>query len=52
VQAVKDFNFCKDDVVVVILPDSIRSYLTKVGHHSDLFVVDLFYCYHCCLSLF
>lgn len=49
VQAVKDFNFCKDDVVVVILPDSIRSYLTKVGHHSDLFVVHLFYCYHCCL---
>lgn len=29
-QAAKDYNFGKDDVVVVILPDSIRSYLTKV----------------------
>ncbi|KAB8241093.1 putative cystathionine beta-synthase [Aspergillus flavus] len=28
-QAAKDYNFGKDDVVVVILPDSIRSYLTK-----------------------
>ena len=30
-QAAKDYNFGKDDVVVVILPDSIRSYLTKVS---------------------
>lgn len=30
VQAVKDYGFGKGDVVVVILPDSIRSYLTKV----------------------
>jgi cystathionine beta-synthase len=45
VQAVKDFNFRKDDVVVVILPDSIRSYLTKVGHRSGLFIIDHFYCY-------
>ena len=30
VKANKDYNFTKDDVVVVILPDSIRSYLTKV----------------------
>ena len=30
VQAAKDNNFGKDDVVVVVLPDSIRSYLTKV----------------------
>ena len=30
VQAVKDYGFGKDDTVVVILPDSIRSYLTKV----------------------
>jgi len=29
VEAVKDFGFKKGDVVVVILPDSIRSYLTK-----------------------
>ncbi|KAK1141359.1 cystathionine beta-synthase [Aspergillus melleus] len=29
VQAAKDNNFGKDDVVVVVLPDSIRSYLTK-----------------------
>ncbi|RAL15034.1 cystathionine beta-synthase CYS4 [Aspergillus homomorphus CBS 101889] len=28
-QAAKDQRFTKDDVVVVILPDSIRSYLTK-----------------------
>lgn len=31
VQACKDYGFGKDDVVVVILPDSIRSYLTKVS---------------------
>lgn len=30
VQAVKDGQVGKDDVVVVVLPDSIRSYLTKV----------------------
>lgn len=30
VQAAADHTFTKDDVVVVILPDSIRSYLTKV----------------------
>ncbi|PLB47027.1 cystathionine beta-synthase [Aspergillus steynii IBT 23096] len=29
VQAAKENNFGKDDVVVVVLPDSIRSYLTK-----------------------
>jgi cystathionine beta-synthase len=29
VQAAKEYNFGKDDVVVVVLPDSIRSYLTK-----------------------
>ncbi|KAE8385856.1 tryptophan synthase beta subunit-like PLP-dependent enzyme [Aspergillus alliaceus] len=28
-QAARDYNFGKDDVIVVILPDSIRSYLTK-----------------------
>jgi cystathionine beta-synthase len=32
VQAAKDYNYSKDDVVVVVLPDSIRSYLTKVTH--------------------
>jgi cystathionine beta-synthase len=31
VQSAKDFGFGKGDVIVVILPDSIRSYLTKVG---------------------
>ena len=31
VKSVKDLGFGKDDVVVVILPDSIRSYLSKVG---------------------
>jgi cystathionine beta-synthase len=30
VEAVKDLNLGKDDVVVVVLPDSIRSYLSKV----------------------
>lgn len=30
VRAVKDFELTKDDVVVVVLPDSIRSYLSKV----------------------
>ena len=29
VEAVKDYGFKKGDVVVVVLPDSIRSYLTK-----------------------
>jgi cystathionine beta-synthase len=31
VRAIKDLNLGKDDVVVVILPDSIRSYLSKVS---------------------
>lgn len=30
-KAVQDFDFTEDDVIVVILPDSIRSYLTKVS---------------------
>jgi cystathionine beta-synthase len=30
VRAVKDLGLTKDDVVVVVLPDSIRSYLSKV----------------------
>ena len=30
VEAAKDMNLTEDDVVVVILPDSIRSYLSKV----------------------
>ncbi|EAA30070.1 hypothetical protein GE21DRAFT_4996 [Neurospora crassa] len=29
IRAVKDYNLGKDDVVVVVLPDSIRSYLSK-----------------------
>ena len=32
VKSVKELELGKDDVVVVILPDSIRSYLSKVGH--------------------
>ena len=31
VQAANDYKFTKDDVVVVVMPDSIRSYLTKVS---------------------
>lgn len=31
VRGVKDLGFGKDDVVVVVLPDSIRSYLSKVS---------------------
>ncbi len=30
VEAAKDLNLTEEDVVVVILPDSIRSYLSKV----------------------
>jgi cystathionine beta-synthase len=33
VQANEERKFAKDDVVVVVLPDSIRSYLTKVSSH-------------------
>ena len=36
VRAVKDAGLGKDDVVVVILPDSIRSYLSKVSPPSLL----------------
>jgi cystathionine beta-synthase len=34
VQAVKDYGFGKDDTIVVVLPDSIRSYLTKVSRST------------------
>lgn len=34
-QAAKDYKFTKDDVVVVVLPDSIRSYLTKVSNRPS-----------------
>lgn len=30
-RAIKDFNLTEDDVVVVVLPDSVRNYLTKVS---------------------
>jgi hypothetical protein len=30
VEAAREMDFTEDDVVVVILPDSIRSYLSKV----------------------
>lgn len=30
-KAIKDFNLGEDDTVVVVLPDSLRNYLTKVS---------------------
>lgn len=36
VKANEEHKFSQSDVVVVILPDSIRSYLTKVGRFSQL----------------
>lgn len=41
VQAVKDLNLGKDDTVVVILPDSIRSYLSKFADDDWLAANDL-----------
>ena len=41
VRAVKDLNLGKGDVVVVILPDSIRSYLTKFADDDWLAANDL-----------
>ncbi|KAL2857403.1 tryptophan synthase beta subunit-like PLP-dependent enzyme [Aspergillus pseudodeflectus] len=41
VQAAKEYNFGKDDVVVVVLPDSIRSYLTKFADDDWLAANDL-----------
>lgn len=41
VQAVKDFEFGKDDTIVVILPDSIRSYLSKFVDDDWLAANDL-----------
>lgn len=38
VKSVKDLGLGKDDVVVVILPDSIRSYLSKVGRRFQLLI--------------
>ncbi|GFF49532.1 cystathionine beta-synthase [Aspergillus udagawae] len=40
-QAAKDHTFSKEDVVVVILPDSIRSYLTKFADDDWLAANDL-----------
>ncbi|KAI1384825.1 cystathionine beta-synthase [Hypoxylon trugodes] len=40
-KAVKDLGLGKDDVVVVILPDSIRSYLTKFADDDWLAANDL-----------
>ncbi|KAI1367166.1 putative cystathionine beta-synthase [Xylaria arbuscula] len=40
-KAAKDLNLGKDDVVVVILPDSIRSYLTKFADDDWLAANDL-----------
>ncbi|KAK2774269.1 cystathionine beta-synthase [Onygenales sp. PD_12] len=41
VKAAKDYNFAEDDVVVVILPDSIRSYLSKFADDDWLAANDL-----------
>ncbi|PGH17993.1 cystathionine beta-synthase [Polytolypa hystricis UAMH7299] len=41
VKAANDFDFTEDDVVVVILPDSIRSYLTKFADDDWLAANDL-----------
>lgn len=41
VQAVKDLGLGKDDVVVVVLPDSIRSYLSKFADDDWLAANDL-----------
>lgn len=41
IKAVKDLGLGKDDVVVVILPDSIRSYLTKFADDDWLAANDL-----------
>ncbi|KAL2824671.1 tryptophan synthase beta subunit-like PLP-dependent enzyme [Aspergillus cavernicola] len=41
VQAAKDYKFSRDDVVVVVLPDSIRSYLTKFADDDWLAANDL-----------
>jgi cystathionine beta-synthase len=41
VRGVKDLNLTKDDVVVVILPDSIRSYLSKFVDDDWLAANDL-----------
>ncbi|KAI1931934.1 cystathionine beta-synthase [Ophidiomyces ophidiicola] len=40
-QAAKDSQFNKDDIVVVVLPDSIRSYLTKFADDDWLAANDL-----------
>lgn len=41
IKAIKDLNFSKDDAVVVILPDSIRSYLSKFVDDDWLAANDL-----------
>lgn len=41
IKAIKDLGLGKDDVVVVILPDSIRSYLTKFADDDWLAANDL-----------
>ncbi|OAX78628.1 hypothetical protein ACJ72_07064 [Emergomyces africanus] len=41
VKAAKDFDFTEDDVIVVVLPDSIRSYLTKFADDDWLAANDL-----------
>ncbi|OJD24146.1 cystathionine beta-synthase [Blastomyces percursus] len=40
-KAAKDFNFTENDVIVVVLPDSIRSYLTKFADDDWLAANDL-----------
>ncbi|EEH22465.2 cystathionine beta-synthase [Paracoccidioides brasiliensis Pb03] len=40
-KAAKDYNFTEDDVIVVIFPDSIRSYLSKFADDDWLAANDL-----------
>lgn len=51
VKANEERKFAKDDVVVVVLPDSIRSYLTKVRYDLSLRIFLSFYS-HSLLTLF
>lgn len=44
VKANEERKFSKDDVVVVVLPDSIRSYLTKVSLEKRLHVLGICLC--------
>jgi len=42
-KAAKDFNLTEEDIVVVVLPDSVRNYLSKV--YNLFSYIDCNYCY-------